>query len=37
MFSFKDGPNIEAVTNAPEFFGDTLNIEYKNRALMCSI
>jgi hypothetical protein len=37
MFSFKDGPNIEAVPNAPEFFGDTFNIGYKTRALMCNI
>jgi hypothetical protein len=34
MFSFEDGRNIEAVPNAPEFFGDALNIGYKNRALI---
>jgi hypothetical protein len=26
MFSFENGPNIEAVPNACELFGNTLNI-----------
>jgi hypothetical protein len=35
MFTFENGPDIEAVSNAPEFLGDTLSIWDNDRALVC--
>jgi hypothetical protein len=34
MYSFDNGPDIEAVSSASEFFGDTLNVRDKDRALV---
>jgi hypothetical protein len=37
MFTFENGPDIEALSNAPEFLGDTLSIWDNDRALVCCI
>jgi hypothetical protein len=34
MFSFENGPDIETVSNAPEFLGNTLNIWDNDSALV---
>jgi hypothetical protein len=34
MFSFENGPDIETISNASEFLGDTLNIWNNDSALV---
>jgi hypothetical protein len=34
MFSFENDPEIETVSNAPEFLGETLNIWDNHSALV---
>jgi hypothetical protein len=36
MFSFEDGPNIEMVPNASEFFGNALNLRDNDPAMKYS-
>jgi hypothetical protein len=37
MFSFENGPNIEAVPSASEFFGNTPNVWDSDRTIICFI